>query len=1605
MSIPSHLVGRNLFSALHLYYYYFSFQDDQHKLINEIKSFDLVRPLEEIELEKAYATIKLLHSLILGFNKAEPVAEMVMAKTSLVQDAAYFTLPVLLGPPGVIRTFSLPQLQGIEEELLEYAIVNLNHDFTKAFELFKNCRTNSESGKHPQGNGKNNSTDITLESFRTEETKTDIVPNNEGIGWSLIKGLEWNNENNAGLSKKYEHGKQVIAEAKSIMLTKKCDSKEIKHKRRRKESTTKENKRYQNRSKKKLLESNIHSKIVNNYVNKKEGISHSLPIVYCAAQTKVNSKLKQKLKTLRKYGIEIFLGSSCDTDARIAGKIENSGLSSVSSRELNSNWEKKNCNSHSVYKKITNDPKKSFGDKQFKHRSNKIIRKSCNDASTSNAEINPTVHNQNGLKVNIKVHSSQNDISNNEMEIKKVSSKDNTQSHTEADMSKDKVNLENTETRESHNKGSDKASKKQDLLKGNQVKEYIQKKLYPTVDKNKKNKQGVDLRKHFKYKIQEALNNKLGDQNLSIMTGSVGKETKSIKVGIKVANKNGSGNETSIRVASISQGKKPEPNNRTQEYKENVTSNNTISLDGSQKEHVKRKSEVVKNQGKAQEIIAEQGPNSPERYQVSINIQPDTGLPNRTSALISDNKSQNNTTDVSTTLPTDRSSVEKLSTKEKVNEIHENNNVKAEREKCEPSYKNKNQESQNERVDIVCHPEIELTKDQVHGIKDNKHDLCNNEKSTMMSPRTKDSNDNASPNILLNKIEEVSGRELNLDGFLGTSNSTECENAKVSMAMKNVVKDNNETMLDKLQNENETNIKKEYYSEPGFFKFKNIKINKSTEKSYIDVTKSPSVTVYSKMSKKSNSLFKRSTENVSIIKPENSSSTKLLVDQLTQSQKKSKDSSTAKQSFHDLAYQAKNKLKMTKLLHEKKRNEIKSSFRTGFVINKNESLKRPGHYGPERNLSTGLRTHTNTKGVEGHKKKTKNLKSGLDSKGHKCPGTPFMTKPRYESNSVKGNIYGQYRKKSIRNPGTKVGKENPPRTDVASSINKDKLTEIEVEKKNEKLLNVSGLTEIKGINNNDTNLNKSGDNKTNNPSKCNEDKSYSQLQQITFSVPSDSLHQTKSNVGEISQISRLDVNNPISETHEMKQNTLNTTKNTPLPNLDEACSRIKAQNNQLLNPKAETSLNEISSLSKIKNNEISPQITNKSTPLPGPGKDPGQSQKIKSNNVSPEKQVIGNGQNTPAELKSCSTLKRSKVDKLSTMVSAKQVNVTPETGGLQVTKTHKITYNQSKGRTYIKWSTKSLKSAQGIVPKSTGSAKSGSNTLIHSNRNPFANGRVHMTTDLLKKYMKENRVLGSNNETNRIVQKTEGEGKEKGSESFENFKTPSFKKSQNTHTKMLEVEWKPQAQTGSPKSTIKSNLEPISSNQQGKSKSQEDLFRKKWRTERDEWNREKSSNILVAKPQRTPKIKNVNEMNPNPTITPYVREKGIKEEDCLKKIHLLKAYSGEYIESKRANSNKVQNTQYKSDTDLMKTNKNFFKAHAPQLNIFKKNNKPTKKLYQLKAYMNEDKSLDASNPKNSSVPLTHRNKATPNESDTGHFRKQLTKLLSMFQSVISKEKR
>ncbi|XP_014259825.1 uncharacterized protein LOC106672703 isoform X2 [Cimex lectularius] len=79
-------------------------------------------------VNKAYATVRFVHSVLAGLRGEPNIAEILLAKTILVPETSYFALPVILGPQGIKYRFNLPVLTQSETLLVEHAAKCINRD-------------------------------------------------------------------------------------------------------------------------------------------------------------------------------------------------------------------------------------------------------------------------------------------------------------------------------------------------------------------------------------------------------------------------------------------------------------------------------------------------------------------------------------------------------------------------------------------------------------------------------------------------------------------------------------------------------------------------------------------------------------------------------------------------------------------------------------------------------------------------------------------------------------------------------------------------------------------------------------------------------------------------------------------------------------------------------------------------------------------------------------------------------------------------------------------------------------------------------------------------------------------------------------------------------------------------------------------------------------------------------------------------------------------------------------------------------------------------------------------------------------------------------------
>ncbi|CAH1395793.1 unnamed protein product [Nezara viridula] len=82
-------------------------------------------------LNRSYATAKLVKSIVAGLN-GHPTVETVLSYQKIINNADYFSLPVLLGENGIINHMTLPNISQHEKHLLLHAITSMAADSKKA---------------------------------------------------------------------------------------------------------------------------------------------------------------------------------------------------------------------------------------------------------------------------------------------------------------------------------------------------------------------------------------------------------------------------------------------------------------------------------------------------------------------------------------------------------------------------------------------------------------------------------------------------------------------------------------------------------------------------------------------------------------------------------------------------------------------------------------------------------------------------------------------------------------------------------------------------------------------------------------------------------------------------------------------------------------------------------------------------------------------------------------------------------------------------------------------------------------------------------------------------------------------------------------------------------------------------------------------------------------------------------------------------------------------------------------------------------------------------------------------------------------------------------
>lgn len=88
-------------------------------------------------LNKAYATLQLIDSVMSGLRGQRNISEIVLSRTCLVPNVDFFSLPVILGPRGIAHRFPLPSLTERESILLDHAVKHIEIDKMKGVNILR----------------------------------------------------------------------------------------------------------------------------------------------------------------------------------------------------------------------------------------------------------------------------------------------------------------------------------------------------------------------------------------------------------------------------------------------------------------------------------------------------------------------------------------------------------------------------------------------------------------------------------------------------------------------------------------------------------------------------------------------------------------------------------------------------------------------------------------------------------------------------------------------------------------------------------------------------------------------------------------------------------------------------------------------------------------------------------------------------------------------------------------------------------------------------------------------------------------------------------------------------------------------------------------------------------------------------------------------------------------------------------------------------------------------------------------------------------------------------------------------------------------------------
>uniref|UniRef100_T1HNX4 Ldh_1_C domain-containing protein n=1 Tax=Rhodnius prolixus TaxID=13249 RepID=T1HNX4_RHOPR len=107
-----------------------TFVEKKTEIIKKIRNNE--KNDEDTAIEKAYATVRLIHSIAAALIGPSQIPEIGLVKNFTPLNVEYFSLPLLIGKNGIEKVFTLKNITKQERKMVEKAIENMNVDLDKA---------------------------------------------------------------------------------------------------------------------------------------------------------------------------------------------------------------------------------------------------------------------------------------------------------------------------------------------------------------------------------------------------------------------------------------------------------------------------------------------------------------------------------------------------------------------------------------------------------------------------------------------------------------------------------------------------------------------------------------------------------------------------------------------------------------------------------------------------------------------------------------------------------------------------------------------------------------------------------------------------------------------------------------------------------------------------------------------------------------------------------------------------------------------------------------------------------------------------------------------------------------------------------------------------------------------------------------------------------------------------------------------------------------------------------------------------------------------------------------------------------------------------------